>query len=126
VPLTRLAPAAFLLLAACEPAAGTQEVSRAEFERGGLTWPFTVDRGQLACDRIGPNDSGGSAVTFTTPAGATYALNGSARTRHEYADPILVADAAMMRSLRAAGDTDPYVVRIDPRDARAEGLKLCA
>ncbi|WP_420463116.1 DUF2511 domain-containing protein [Candidatus Palauibacter sp.] len=38
----------------------------------GEEWPFTVDSGTVACP--GP----GSAVTFTTPNGQTYAVNGRA------------------------------------------------
>lgn len=41
-------------------------------EAFGSDWPFTVDSGTVACQ--GPL----SAVTFTTPDGRTYALNGRA------------------------------------------------
>ena len=81
-----------------------EAVSREDF---GQEWPLTVDSGILACQ-------GAGAVTFTTPDGTTYAVNGLAQSATPYPDidPIW-ADAG-----------NGYKVDIGPLIDR--GLRLCA
>lgn len=64
------------------------EVSRAEFEGEGRTWPLTVDRGTLNCEP-------GTRVTFTAD-GTTYAVNGTAKGSGEWGDidPIWADDGS--------------------------------
>ncbi|WP_394334220.1 DUF2511 domain-containing protein [Mycobacteroides abscessus] len=43
-------------------------------------WPLTVSEGTLECNNM--------AVTFRTQDGATYAVNGTARSKHPGLEPI--------------------------------------
>ncbi|MGY1825784.1 MULTISPECIES: DUF2511 domain-containing protein [unclassified Blastococcus] len=74
------------------------EVSRAEFEGEGRTWPLTVDRGTLDCEP-------GSRVTFTAD-GTTYAVNGTAKGSGEWADidPIWADDGSGLDLKVSIGD----------------------
>jgi len=83
------------------------EVSRAEFEGEGRTWPLTVDRGTLDC-------APGRSVTFTD-GGTTYALNGTAKSAGEWAD----IDAIW------ADDGSGLHLKVDIGDLIDAGLSLC-
>lgn len=58
-------------------AASSAAVTAAEF---GANWPFIVDRGTVACHPE-PGLPNVQLVTFTDPAGNTYAVNGAASSR---------------------------------------------
>ncbi|MCW2622104.1 MAG: putative lipoprotein [Frankiales bacterium] len=71
-----------------ESAGAVGEVSRAEFEGEGRTWPLTVDRGTLSCEPV-------NRVVFTA-GGTTYSVNGTAKGAHQWADidPIWADDGS--------------------------------
>jgi hypothetical protein len=84
------------------------EISATEF---GKEWPFTVERGTLAC--VPP----GSNVVFTAN-GVTYALNGRARGAKRWAeiDPI-------RRTIPIEGSDEPLGASVSAVIAR--GIRLC-
>ncbi|MFC4048343.1 DUF2511 domain-containing protein [Actinomadura syzygii] len=99
-----------VFLAGCGSGGGsgkTREVSRADY---GDRWPLTVPAGTLRCDGA----DGVGAVTITVD-GATYAVNGTAKSDGRY------------RDLTEIWAADPQVpgLRV-PADALTEdGLRLC-
>lgn len=100
-------------LAACDSGNGngndtahTRKITRSEIQQVGEKWPFTSDEAELACNA--------QAITVTI-SGTTYALNGTATSRHAGADlaPVWADDPALPGLKVSVGDV------ID------EGLKLC-
>ncbi|MCW2537469.1 MAG: hypothetical protein JWQ26_3168 [Modestobacter sp.] len=83
------------------------EVSRAEFEGEGRTWPLTVDRGTLDCEPA-------NRVIFTAD-GTTYAVNGTAKGAGEWPDidPIWADDGSGLG------------LKVDIGDLIGAGLALC-
>lgn len=107
-----------LLLAGCS---GGAEISRTSFETSGKTWPLTVDSGTVTC-------TGGNAVFFEDAAGRRFAVNGIARNAEPglpQLDEITAVDQAMLRMIRAAGDTNPFKPRLDNSVIFDIGLSLC-
>lgn len=80
--IARLLPAALLavLLAACSSSSSSTPSHQRDISRTDLgdNWPLTVDRGTLEC-------RDGSSVVFTV-GGTTYAVNGTAKGAHRYAE----------------------------------------
>jgi hypothetical protein len=74
------------------------EVSRAEFEADGRTWPLTVDSGTLSCEPV-------NRVIFTA-GGTTYSVNGTAKGAHQWADidPIWADDGSGLDLKVGIGD----------------------
>lgn len=87
--------------------AAAGEVSRAEFEAEGRTWPLTVDSGTLNCEPA-------SSVTFRA-GGTTYAVNGTAKTMTDLPDidPIWADDGSGLG------------LKVDIGDLIEAGLDLC-
>lgn len=86
-----------------------EDVSRADFEAAGLTWPLTVAAGEIQCER-------GNMVTFR-PEGSEvrYALNGLAKATPFFSD------------LDAIWAPDPNVkgLKISAEDLTGAALALC-
>lgn len=107
-----------LLLAGCRQ--GVQ-ISRASFEASGKTWPLTVESGTVIC-------SPDHAVFFEDGIGRRYSVNGVARAfapELSHLDEITAVDQAILRMLRAAGDTNPFEPRPEVREIITIGLAAC-
>ncbi|MFN3387461.1 MAG: hypothetical protein ACK40O_00905 [Allosphingosinicella sp.] len=97
--------------AAGRPAVGRDgEISRESFAANGLTWPFTVDRGRIGCEQ---------GLPYFEDEGVRYALNGRARARWPYAEPVLQTDDSL------PPDRNGWQARVNPRDVLDEARKLC-
>lgn len=102
------------------PATGRYEVTITRSEYGDA-WPFTVESGVLAGKPTGRRLSDGTelaAVTFAT-GGQTYAINGTARGTHRYAEPdhIWASDSKLPPDLSLKKNLGPIINR---------GLKLAS
>lgn len=96
-----------LALAGCSSDSDHErDVSRAEFDSAGKTWPLTVNSGKLTCNA--------NAVTIET-GGTVYAVNGTAKGRSSGAD------------IASIWSDDPNAagLKLDISDLVSEGLTLC-
>jgi hypothetical protein len=82
---------------------GSLEISSADFKK----WPFTVDKGRLACKP-------GKSVTFTAN-GTEYAVNGTAKSQgYKPIDPVWAQDKELGHGLK-----------VNIGDVLNRGLELC-
>ena len=103
-------------LAGCQPAGvREQEISAADYASQGLVWPFTVPRGRIGCEQSFP---------YFEAGGVRYALNGRARSRWDYVEPLLKVDEQSWNVIRRI-DPHGYVPKIDPMDVRDAARALC-
>ncbi len=114
-PFKKLAFGSFALLAAsCANGVADGQVSSEEFRQSGRQWPLVMAEAEVGCER---------GLPWVRAGGTTYALNGLARSKWPYADPILREDDATIRILRPKpGEFRP---RIDPRDLLLEAQTHC-
>jgi len=92
-------------------------VTREQFEERGLTWPLTVDEGELSCEA--------EAITITVD-GTVYAVNGLAEARGaQPIDPVWADDTELAKEIEEAGGDGSFVPKIPITDLIAVGQELC-
>jgi hypothetical protein len=88
------------------------ELSKALYDAERREWPFIPAKVTIGCE---------DGLPWVDSGEDRYALNGKARSRWVYADPILRIDQKTMSLLGGKG----YQVRLDPGEERMQALALC-
>src|SRR5690606_37758795 len=92
-------------------------VTREQFEERGLTWPLTVDEGELRCED--------EAITITVD-GTVYGLTGFAKARGaQPIDPVWADDTELAREFEEAGGDVSFIPKISLHDLTSVGRELC-
>ncbi len=92
-------------------------VTREQFEERDLTWPLTVDEGELRCED--------EAITITVD-GTVYAVNGLAEARGaQPIDPVWADDTELAKEIEEAGGDGSFISKIPITDLISVGQELC-
>jgi len=92
-------------------------VTREQFEERDLTWPLTVDEGELRCED--------EAITITVD-GTVYAVNGLAKARGaQPIDPVWADDIELAKEIEEAGGDGSFIPKISIHDLISVGQELC-
>ena len=109
-----------LTVAGCGAGGGSSTdgvVTREQFEERGLTWPLTVDEGELRCED--------GAITITVD-GTVYALTGFAKARGaQPIDPVWADDTELAKEIEEAGGDISFIPKISLYDLTSVGKELC-
>ena len=109
-----------LTVAGCGAGGGSSTdgvVTREQFEERDLTWPLTVDEGELRCED--------EAITITVD-GTVYAVNGLAEARGaQPIDPVWADDTELAKEIEEAGGDSSFIPKIPITDLISVGQELC-